>query len=314
MGKRRRTVRWKLALLPVVWFGCGAKGTDVSFVVHTAGIRSSVERFSVRADPILSTGPLRYDGVFYKELSGTFSLEHLPAKVDLMAFDGDTEVSRVSIVPFVCEEAGLLGSGPVTETRSVWIDTDGSLWTTGDFDRPATSKCESPSTQNGAGTVWTSPGYCRDPDRSATEVTIADSTTWQADRCRAVYTNYRDGVLSVVLSFVETGPQASARTATLTLSHCLLPEETFPRIIGLPSTNASACRFDAVSWSSGYAGEPAATFVATAGTWEITTVTFQRGGRIAGSVDVEFDLGGGGSVRGSGQFDLPYDVQRVMAP
>jgi hypothetical protein len=276
------------------------------------GVREPVERFGVRADPAHAEGPLGYDGSFYRDLSATLPVAAVPERFAITSLDGATEVSTAFLQPFVCKDAGLLGSGPVTETRDLWIETDGKLWTTGDFDHPFTSRCESPSMGSGVATGFTSPGYCSDPDRAGTQVALSDSTQWVPDRCRAAYSNYGDGVLSVVLTFSEAGQAGGGgTTATLTLSHCIAAGEAYPLTVTLPGPFSPPCRFDAVTLSIGTAGSEAT--VASAGSWEITAATLERGGRIAGSVAAQFTVPGGGKIDASGVFDLPHDMIRVAA-
>jgi len=291
MHERRVVTASLLALCALAAVSCGGSArADFTLVVHMTGVRAAVEGFTVQGEPALSEAQIAYDGAFfYKDLTAIVAPSAIPDRFSITSLDGATQVSTVSLEPFVCKDAGLLGA--VTETRDLSIDADGTLWTTGDFEHPFTSRCESPSMASGVATSGTSPGYCDAADRAATQVTLSDSVAWTPDRCLASYTNYANGVLSVVLTFLE--PDQGGRKATLTLAHCIATGEVYPVTVALPVAYNPSCKFDAVSLSIATAGAQPTDFTATSGSWAVDAGSLQRGGRLIGTVAAQFNVANG---------------------
>jgi hypothetical protein len=295
-------------------------------VLEILAAQSTLDSFSVSADPLQSQPKLQFEARFLAKSFVTFApleeIEGEPISVTVISPDS-VQVSSIAIAPFVCAEdptfAQKIQSGwQGTETLQVYLQPDGSLNPENEFDRQLAHRCDwlAPGGGSGEGLATTnrSPGLCTESDRTGTNLEILDLSDASAPRvlgtttCNAYHDNRTSApdFAGVIADQIGIATTLGGSQPAIVLSHCWSGSETYPSQIAVGGDPAVSCPYESMVIAT---DSPAPTVLpASGGSWTLANgPLLPGGGHQIADVDLTFGVAGNGTPVFSvkGHIDLP---------
>jgi len=287
-------------------------GPAVTFKIEVLGPAEALVAYPVEAVQADAVPDTRYQ--FVSRLPWT----QLPATTFVVSSNPATgTLGQVSLHPFVCQEDPAFdqrlksGRWKALETQQVYLMSDGSLEAGTDFDHLLYYECDWTSddgrSQVGSVSLADTPQLCSESDRNRTSV-ILSGTLFGVPfeeapvTCSVTLTNETPKKLTVVVGIANMD-----LTLSVSLQHCVDPNETPPVMLNAPSDVPCTIRgaVEAVSQVSGKRN-----LELSSGRWTIDSVSYSKDGRLSGAVDAVF-TDGNDMLTLVGQIDLPILRQPV---
>lgn len=230
---------------------------------------------------------------------------------DLRTYRRGELVAQGVVRPWICARSSefrrqLLEGWLVHEYQEVYLNDNGALEFETDFDHGLRFWCERMPKDVGnmvvgEDTIANAPPLCADPDRAATDVTVAgdlwgESLDTTPEECLFSVWGAAEGPLQLLFTIRSTPLQVSL----VLESDCLQGDEAFPLTL---STAAGGCRFKAEA--GGFTHARGKLGLANgSGTWVIGDSEFGKKSRASGALDVTFTKDDQ-NLRVVGSYSLP---------
>jgi hypothetical protein len=301
----------------ILWLSaCGAESVGrapSTFVVEVRGSKAALERFALASPQLPELGPIVFSsGSLSRRLSTTAPWSNIKgSEFEIVSSSNSGVISRVETAPFLCTQDSMFESRvddgwTITETHQAHLDTNGTLTFDTDFDRKLFYSCEMSSRTSkdgdGLGTIIHREPQCANEQRIGTDVRMrgsVDGLTLDAPMttCWALLSDVGDGEISLeLLAYTAFGH------VSLALSHCLsTPDDAFPTTL-MPTEDVRCPTGVGVGVFDGSALRQ----IAATGTWTISSASFARGGRVAGTIDISAHGEDGDELHFVGAFQLPF--------
>ena len=283
-------MRHLIGLLVLVGACGGDPPLHARFLAKVRGSSAALDAFAVVSPDLQTDGKVIFsNGFLTRTFTSPLPLAGLTGqKLVLSAQAGEQLTDTLTLTPYVCADAGLLGgSATIQEEHQVYLDRAGMLNVDTDFEHRLQYSCtvvdSSGKSGQGVSTLRHAPALCADEASRGTTTAVRGTFGGKPvansfHTCEAVLSDRRSG--EVLLTFEAP---IEGHVLTVNTSHCLpAMVADFPKVLTLTGDRCPS-GLDVTLTPAGAEPRP----MQASGTWVIQQADFSKGGRLRGRISIE---------------------------